>query len=138
MSVRLTVVHSYSKKMLESGDNQTKKKIQLRKLYYVKKNLTQHGSSYCCIKTIVDHCRSTPRLKLCQPGAPAAAGQQPLRPDGMPTSLGSSRLVQSGRGGGGAAAGGGQQPRLEFVVRDPIIPLAPEAWDNLRTPPPSQ
>ena len=46
---------------------------QLRKLYYyVKKNLTQHGSSYCCIKTIVDHCRSTPRLKLCQPGAPAA------------------------------------------------------------------
>jgi len=26
MSVRLTVVHSYSKKMLESGDNQIKKK----------------------------------------------------------------------------------------------------------------
>jgi hypothetical protein len=25
MSVRLTVVHSYSKKMLESGDNQIKK-----------------------------------------------------------------------------------------------------------------
>jgi hypothetical protein len=27
MSVRLTVEHSYSKKMLESGDNQIKKKI---------------------------------------------------------------------------------------------------------------
>ena len=28
MSVRLTVVHSYSKKMLESGDNQIKKKTE--------------------------------------------------------------------------------------------------------------
>ena len=28
MSVRLTVEHSYSKKMLESGDNQIKKKVQ--------------------------------------------------------------------------------------------------------------
>jgi hypothetical protein len=27
--------------------------------------------THFCIKTIV-HCRSTPRLKLCQPGAPAA------------------------------------------------------------------
>jgi hypothetical protein len=24
-------------------------------LYYEKKNLNAHGSSYCCIKTIVDH-----------------------------------------------------------------------------------
>jgi hypothetical protein len=48
---RLTVVYSYSKKKLESGDNKIKKK----------------GSSYCCIKTIVDHCRSTPRLKLVNP-----------------------------------------------------------------------
>ena len=57
---------------LESGLLLLPISFQLRKLYYVKKNLAQHGSSYCCIKTIVDHCRSTPRLKLCQPGAPAA------------------------------------------------------------------
>jgi hypothetical protein len=33
-----------------------------------KENLNAHDSSYCCIKTIVDHCRSKPRLKMCHPG----------------------------------------------------------------------
>jgi len=34
MSVRLTVEHSYSEKMLESGDNQLKKKTPNKLIYY--------------------------------------------------------------------------------------------------------
>jgi hypothetical protein len=41
--------------------------VSIEEVVLRKEDLNAHGSSYCCIKTIVDHCRSTPRLKLCQP-----------------------------------------------------------------------
>jgi hypothetical protein len=40
--------------------------LPIEKLHYEKKNLNAHGSYYF-IKTIVDHCRSTARLKLVNP-----------------------------------------------------------------------